>query len=209
MNQIRTPQELIACCIERMGGLKALLSIRSLYCSSTRISNGFMTHVELYRAVGGRIRIEERNEDGHLSIIQINGLAGSRLEASSGKRSRMAQDEIASIKSAVRLYPRNFLAHAGEYQYEFYGVEDLHNRSCYVLHLPVERATYYYTEQFDCIQLVYASGHSVEFTDYREIDGLRTPFVERTRKASGEVEENRLNRVRYNLKLDASLFEWS
>lgn len=204
MNWIYAPEYLIARCIERMGGLQAILGVRTLHCSSVRT----LTQVELYRAVGGRVRIEERSIDGNLSIIQINGLAGlfSRVESGQESRFEMAQAEMASIKRAVRLYPRNFLAHANEYQYELCGVEN----GCYVLHLPVERTTYYYDiEKFDCTKMVDASGQIVEFDDYREVDGLRTPFIERTRKVTGEVEENLLSQVRYNLKLDDALFEWS
>lgn len=211
MSQIHTPEDLIARCIERMGGLQALASVVSLHCSSTRTRQHIVAHVELYRAVGGRVRIEESEGDS-LSIVQINGLAGLRSSLRNGRESRyqMSQDEITEIKRAVRLYPRNFLAHADEYQYELSGVKQLKNLSCYVLRLPVERATYYYdAEQFDCIRLVDATGQITEFDDYRQVSGLRTPFIERVLKPSGEREENVLSQVRYNLKLDDALFEWS
>ncbi len=211
MSQIHTPEDLIARCIEQMGGLQALTSVVSLHCSSTRTRQRLVAQVELYRAVGGRVRIEESDGDS-LSIVQINGLAGirSRLRGGHESRYQMSQDEITEIKRAVRLYPRNFLAHADEYQYELSGVEQLQNRSCYLLHLPVEGVTYYYdTENFDCIRLVDATGQITEFEDYRQVDGLRTPFIERVLKPSGEQEENVLSRVRYNLKLDDALFEWS
>jgi hypothetical protein len=96
--------------------------------------------VEICRAQGGKIRIVEYLSPLQRQVTILQGLAGIRrwenvnnfdnstlppplpliptLSANLLNTASLSPPEVATIKRRVRLYPRNFLAHAAEFQYQ-------------------------------------------------------------------------------------------
>jgi len=151
--------ELIERCIEALGGRDSLYKVKSLYQQSERRfgwseEDARTIRVDLYRAIGGRIRVEEFIESDRQILTVINGLSGIR------RHGKLVEDkfvydepieldvfEVERIKRGVRLYPRNFLAHADEHQYVSSGIQTIDDRKVYLIDLPVEEVSYHFDSE--------------------------------------------------------------
>src|SRR5215217_4527189 len=97
-------QTLIAAAQHAIGGLARIRAIRTYHAELRRVRDGGgATTVSIWRAAGGRVRIEERVRDGRV-VRLANGAEGTIGDA-----------ERAEILRDARISPRNMLAHAAEY----------------------------------------------------------------------------------------------
>ncbi|MEW6736702.1 MAG: hypothetical protein AB1489_35765, partial [Acidobacteriota bacterium] len=217
---INDPGLFIEQCIEALGGWEALQGVLSLYCELERLSWSadeapHTLRSDIYRARGGRIRIEDFITTDTRIVTIINGLSGVRQRAQqSGAQLKIVQErpldvvEVESIKRSVRLYPRNFLAHADEHQYEFRGLQLVEASQVYMIELPVEEITYYFDpSSFQCLSLHDRRSKTVtRYEDYRFTDGVLTPFVERVTEKEENFRLDTIRSIEYNLILEDHLF---
>ncbi|KAF0248932.1 MAG: hypothetical protein FD167_1664, partial [bacterium] len=170
-------------------------------------------HVNIYRAQGGRIRIEKHDQEQKITTI-LNGLAGiEKTEVLIEKPPILIKtislelQQIMDIKRAVRLYPRNFLAHVNEHSYDFKGLQLIDNVYVYVLDLLVEDVTYYFDPTtFFCLSLIDKRNNSkTYYSDYQKTDNIFTPLKEKT-ILDDQTQIDYITHIKYNLKLANDLF---
>lgn len=170
--------------------------------------------INIYRAQGGKIRIEKCYQEQKIITI-INGLiAIEKVEVLGEKSSSLVKlmsldsSEIITIKRAVRLYPRNFLAHINEYQYDFRGLEIFDNNSLYRLDFLQEEVTYYFdSSTFLCLSLIDKKNNSkTYYSNYKKINDILTPLEEKT-ISEAQIQIDTIEKIDYNLKLEDNLFK--
>jgi hypothetical protein len=207
-------------CSEALGGKDSLHGVTSFYSQSERClwmadQEPRTLRVDLYRAVGGRIRIEELDDQAHLTVTVVNGLSGARIiglkkgeEFIIEEKMELDALEVQGIKRGVRLFPRNFLAHADEHQYDFSGIQQFSNQQVYVITLPAEAVTYHFdTENLTCVKMIDRRNDTViTYEDYRNIEGVITPFVERAVRSERNFQVDTIKTVEYNQVLEDDLF---
>jgi len=191
-----TCEELISAAQEALGGLERLRGIRSYQAELRRVrDDGTASTVSVWRAAGGRVRIEER-ATGRRTVRVADGRSGTFGDA---ERAEMVRD--------ARVVPRNMLAHAGEYALA------LRDRPApdgsRIVSFPAEFVLYLFRpETFLCARLIDLSRECrIEYGDYRDVDGVATPFAERhVLTNGGRSFEDTYLRVAYNLELPDELF---
>jgi hypothetical protein len=206
------PDAFIERCIMAIGGLDALRNAKTVSIVAERTRHGDVDtptvfEVHTHRAFGGRIRIEERTAESEPDVFIVNGLSGCRINRD-GTRP-LETPEIEAIKRGVRLYPRNFLAHAAEHH--FCGPERAaHDATAgYVLHLPTENFQFHFSaETFLChFADDAAQGVQTFYEDYRSsAEGIVTAHLERRFRNGRLFETDRLLRLEFNAELDERLF---
>lgn len=209
-------ESFITNCLTALGGQQAIKNIFSIYyqMESQLLENDALLEVnkiDIYRARGGRIRIEKTLKEKHIVTI-LNGLAGiQRIEnlqtPTSVEFRQLTSTDVEQIKRSVRLYPRNFLAHADEHQYHFKGLKDFDTTHAYELELLVENATYYFDPNtFFCLSLVDRHNNlTISYSDYQKNNEIFTPMIEKT-KQNNTIQVDRITLLNYNLDLSDELF---
>ncbi len=218
-----TPEAFIDRCMTAIGGRDALLGVatikiaatRSTYDADGRPTTSWLT---VYRKAGGCVRIEETDTRRRCLVAVVNGLSGEELryeraeDLSAGlpptSREPLAREDVARVKRTIRLYPRNFLAHADEHCFTGPLPGEDEQRPIWYLDLPVEDVRYVFDgESFLCRRLEdRIAGVMTFFADYRLEHGVLTPFIERRRRAGRIYQEETIETVEYNLPLDDALF---
>ena len=115
-----TIQELLEKALAAAGGYEQISAIESYRAEMRREmpTRGQVSTMMIWRAAGGRIRIEEFSRGGRTVRI-VNGDTGMRLDedGASAKvvRAQLPADEVMTIRRDARVAPRNMLAHARKY----------------------------------------------------------------------------------------------
>ncbi len=201
--------------ISREISLQAIFSLHSKITRKIQIEdNKSETYkVDIYRAQGGRIRIEKYDQEQKIITI-LNGLVGiEKTEVLIEKPPILIKiiplelQQIMDIKRTARLYPRNFLAHINEHSYNFKGLQLIDNVYVYVLDLLTEDITYYFDPTtFLCLSLIDKRNSSTTYySDYQQIDNIFTPLEEKTTLETHTQTDN-IKHIKYNLKLNDELF---
>jgi len=184
---VTTVEDLVDGARRALGGLERLRGVRSYYAEMLRsYADGASSHVTVWRAVPGRIFIEERTSDGHV---------GRRSTAGP-----LTDDERADLLRTARLSPRNLLAHADEIELRMR--DHLAPGGLHVVSFPAEFAIYFFDAvRHTCLLTIdLARGRRTAYGDYRDVDGILTPFHER-HQGDGRAAcfDDRLIAVSYNL----------
>jgi hypothetical protein len=209
-----TIREILTNALVAAGGYERIRAIRS-YRAEMRCEwpeRGLTSTTLVWRAVGGRVRIEEFSRRGR-TVRVVNGDVGVRVdeEGSSGaiRRDVLAPEDVAAIRHDARVAPRNLLAHAFDYELIFAGLVKTPNGSRIALQFPAEQVNYFFdSTTYHCTHLFDVRDRSVAFDDYRMVAGIATPFVERVTSNNGtESCVKNYTSVSYDLDLPADLFE--
>lgn len=210
-----TSNALIDGCIAALGGRDSLYNVRSIHLQITRSLippslPAQPSELHIYRAQGGRIRLEYTTAN-QKEIFILNGLAGvtNRISeqgvVSSEPLTAMA---IETIKRSVRLYPRNFLAHADEHNYEVVGLKVVEDKKVYLVELQSEQVSYYFdAETLLCQSLTDNRQHVViKYSDYQNIQGIVTALTEEHYEANNINYLDKIVAIDYNLALPETFF---
>jgi hypothetical protein len=200
-----------------LGGLPRLQAITTyqaeIHRSSRSPSGEYKTYVcRVYRAKGGRIRIEEEYADGLFVIRVVNGLEGSRIVHQPGESSEsvseLSLDEMLTMQRDIKISPRIFLAHADEYDLRYRGAEEIDRLVGPCLELHEEGAKYCLDpSSFLCMRMFDAVNDSLwAFDEYRFVDEVCTPHHVTVSKKSGHVCEDDVRMSRYNLPIPDAFF---
>jgi hypothetical protein len=186
--------QLIAAAQDALGGLERIRSVRTYHAVFNRThDHGEVETVSVWRAAGGRIRVERRVGD-RVDVRVANGSAGTLDDAD---RSELLRD--------ARIAPRNMLAHAAEHRLA------LRSRPApdgsRIVSFPAELVIYLFdSKSFLCSGVVDLGRHRrAELADYRTVDGIRTPFVER-HTLTGRAFRDVYSEVAFNRELSDDLF---
>lgn len=193
-----TRDGLIAAAQTALGGLGRLLAVRSYHARLLRTngSDGRQSAITIWRAAGGRVRVEEETE-GVRTVRSTGGAAGPAAEA-----------ERADLLREARIAPRNMLAHAAEHRLS------LRSNSApdgsFVLSMPRDFTIYLIDPaSFLCTRMIdIMKDHRVEFGDFRAVDGIATPFFEHhSRRSSPETFEDVYLHVAYDVEPPEGTFD--
>jgi hypothetical protein len=191
-----TKDELIAAAQEAAGGLDRMRAVRSYRARIRRTyyPEGRVAEVTVWRAAGGRVRVEERG-GGARHVEATWGPDASSEEV----RERLLRD--------ARISPRNVLAHADEHRLALRGhpAPD----GAYVLSLADELVLYFiHPVEFRCVRMIdLARKRRIAFSGFRRVDGIVSPFVEQhTFDGSSEYFEDAYQSVAYNVEVPESVF---
>lgn len=191
-----TIEELITGAQEALGGLERIRAVTSYRAivRRTHVPSGRVSTLTIWRAAGGRIRIdEERGKER-----KIRATCGAH-RSDERTRAKMLRD--------ARLSPRNMLAHAGERRLA------LRNHpapdGCHVVSAPDELALYFVDPvALRCVRMIDLAGRCrYSYGDYRTVDGIVTPFLER--HADEETDKGSVDEyvdVVYDVALPDDLF---
>jgi hypothetical protein len=188
-----TLTDLIASARGALGGLDRLRGVRSYHAVARRVTaSGRASTFAVWRAAGGRVRVEEQTSGGRTVRI-ANGADGS--------------PDAEMLVRAARISPRNLLAHADEYALTLrdHAAPD----GSRVVSYPAEFVLYCFDPTtFYCTRLIDLTRDCrTAFNDYRIVDGIATPFLERHVLAEPrEGFEDIYQHVAYNLNLPDDLF---
>jgi hypothetical protein len=188
-----TLTDLIASARGALGGIDRLRGVRSYHAVARRVTaSGRASTVAVWRAAGGRIRVEEQSSGGRTVRI-ANG-------------SNASPDVDALVRTA-RIAPRNLLAHADEYSLTLR--DHPASDGSLIVSFPAEFILYcFHPTTFYCTRLIDLTRDCrTAFNNYRVVDGIATPFLERHSLAEPrEGFEDIYQHVAYNLNLPDDLF---
>lgn len=218
---IITAEEFVERAIEALGGRSALQDVFSIHVQLERClwlvdADPVIMKLDLYRAQGGRIRMEEYTSENDRQVTILNGLSGVRQREERKQdnfqiveHQQLSQVDVEEIKRSVRLYPRNFLAHADEHQFQFFGLQQFENEQVYLLDLLVEEVSYHFSpESLLCLRVIDRRSDSVtSYEEYQQISGIYTPMLERLIKAQRNFRVDTIKSITYNLPLADELFD--
>ncbi|HMV98741.1 MAG TPA: hypothetical protein PKE58_01260 [Acidobacteriota bacterium] len=219
----QNPEVFIEQCIAALGGHDALRGVTSIKIHACRHTHSaenpepLISNLFTYRAVGGRIRLEEHFSD-HISVVVINGLAGecatfasqSDLEANRRQTTDPLHTcDVEPVKRSVRLYPRNFLAHANEHQYLPPETTVIDGRAVVWVDLPVEEVRFVFDSEtlLCCAAEDFRTTITTRYEAYQLANGVMTPFLEQRFRQGALIQEDQIQLLEYNLPLDARLFD--
>lgn len=192
-----TCEELIAAAQEALGGLERIRSVRTYHAVLRRAHETRATEtVTVWRAAGGRIRVERRTKNGAVVARVANGTGGS-----------MADDDRVELLRDARIAPRNFLAHAAEHRLA------LRSRpapnGCRIVSHPAELVLYLFDpKSFQCAAILDVSRRRrIELFEYRTVSGIATPFREHHVITGAPGFRDTYTAVSYDEPLSDSLFE--
>jgi hypothetical protein len=169
--------------------------------------------VKVYRAAGGRIRSEEMPLKGQQVIRVVNGWAGRKiirnLATGTETVSDLSPDEIAWLRREAKIFPRNFLAHADEYDIRYLGTRQEEGVSGYCVEFLEEKTIYCFDPMSYLCRMM--TDHVTEsvwtFDDFAPVDGIVTVRKIIMRQKDGVTIQDQLMLVRYNEPLHDGLFE--
>ena len=179
---------LIEAAAAALGGAERLRTIRTYRAEAIRqpAGGGPAAELRVWRAAGGRIRVEETEPGAGSRAWVVDGdsgvLVSRALPANPPRRFPLWAEDVAEIRREARLAPRNVLAHAHEL--DLAGGEAAHapdGSPAVALELRPEGVRYYFHPQsFLCVAMVDAArDRRVEYAEYRKVGGVLTPFEER------------------------------
>jgi hypothetical protein len=189
-----TLDELIDAAQRAVGGLDRLRAIRTYHAELRRVrESGAASTVLVWRAAGGRVRVEERLPEGR--VVRVTG----------GPAETFDPAERAELLRDARIAPRNMLAHAAEHALALRGrpAPD----GSHIVSFPAEFVLYLFdASTFRCRRLIdLMRRRRIEFENYREVDGVVTPFVERHVGADQSFADLYM-RVAYDVDVPDKLF---
>lgn len=162
---------------------------------------------EIFRAFGGRVRLIERRPGRDARVIVINGFAGQVTVQ--GQPAPLPALQLETIKRRIRLYPRNFLAHAEEYDYTPPVADrDADGDPIWRLDLPAEDVSYGFdAAHFQCRFLEdRVTGERITYSDYVATDGILTGRREQCWQAGQLVYEDDIFYLAFNVPFDDADF---
>ncbi|MFQ3581938.1 MAG: hypothetical protein SNJ67_13490 [Chloracidobacterium sp.] len=209
MDWTTSPDAFIERCMLAIGGRVALHGARTvlMHIRRTLVNPSETVELEVLRAFGGRIRVVERHADGKTRVLIINGFAGCLIQ--DGQAGPLAALELETIKRRVRLYPRNFLAHAEEYDYTGpFPDRDADGESVWRLDLVSEEVRYGFdAAHFQCRFLEDSHlGERITYSDYAATDGILTARRERCWRNGQLSYEDVISYLAFNVPCDDADF---
>jgi hypothetical protein len=197
----RTIEEIINHYIEAVGGEEALLKIKS------RVSRGT---VELPMGLMGTVEIYEQTPNRSSLIMNLAGF-GIVQQTFDGKL-RWIQDPVRGYLSIPSSAPDGGDDLHRELGYRrlieslrFERMEKVNDRLCFVLNR-VAGGTVIERLFFDFASGLLVRENNTYMEDYREVDGVKVPFVTRETAASGMSSIVRLKEVKHNVAIDETKF---
>ena len=190
--------ELVEKALRAIGGAEQILSVNTFRARYFQEPGGLV--VEVSRAAGGRVRIDY-DTSGEVNSILVNGSVG--MELVSGISRPLDEEEITQIRRDARLVPRNFLAHAHEYE-----ITVAEENDGFRVFFPAEECLFVFDGQVALCRRRFdgRSGDTTEYRDYREVSGLLTPFFELITSERHDPIERRYELVEYNAALSEQTF---
>lgn len=168
MQQEISVTQLIRRAQKAVGGLDRIRSVRTYFAELVRVpmDGSEPITITVWRAAGGHIRIEESTSEQ------------TTVRATSGTGDPLDGEEASELRRAARISPRNLLAHADEY--ELVLREQPAPDGSRIVSFPAEFAVYVFDPStFLCsLMMDLSRDHKIRYTDYREVDGIFTPFEE-------------------------------
>ena len=192
-----TLAELIDAAQRAVGGLDRLRAIRTYHAELRRVrESGAASTVLVWRAAGGRVRVEERAPERR--VVRVTG----------GPAETFDPAERAELLRDARIAPRNMLAHADERKLVLRAMPSF--EGTHVLSAPEELVLYFFDPQTKlCVRTIDLAGkRRIEMSDYRTVDGIATPFFERcTRENTDRGYEERFLTIEYNAPVPEGIFK--
>ncbi len=209
MDWTTAPDAFIERCVLAIGGRTALYGVRALlmHVCRTVVQPPETIELEVLRAFGGRIRLIERRPGCEPRVIVINGFAGQVI--TQGQPAPLPALQLEVIKRRIRLYPRNFLAHAEEYDYAPPVADrDTDGDPIWRLDLPSEDVSYGFdAAHFQCRFLEdHETGERITYSDYVATDGILTARREQCWQAGQLVHEDDIHYLAFNVPFDDADF---
>jgi hypothetical protein len=196
----RLVRQVITRYIAELGGESALSKIRNSVSTGT---------IELPLGLSGSVEIYEAAPNRSSVIMNLKGFGV--LQQTTDQGISWLQDpvrgyvKIGPAPSGMDTFHRELelLRRAGLYRFD--GKQKIGNRDCFVLarnigDLFVER---YY---FDVLTGLLVRQNDLYLEDYREVDGVKIPFVARSEGTRGMGTVVRLKDVKFNVAIDESRF---
>jgi hypothetical protein len=176
---------------DALGGIERLRDIRTFEAHAKRRQwGGGNSTVSIWRAAGGNIRVEETS--GSRTFVRL-------VRAGSGDDTLLRE---------ARITPRNVLAHADEHNLT---VRDHATPSgARLISFPAEFALYVFDPATWLCTLVIdlLRKRRIELTDYRTVDGIATPFLERhVAETDGPSFDQEYVAITYNGILPNGIFD--
>ena len=197
-----TPEEVINRYIEAIGGESALLKIKS------RVSSGT---VELPMGLNGTVEIYEQSPNRTSVIMNLDGFGIVQQTYDGGLR--WLQDPVRGYISFPAGTPggvNNDIHRELRYRQliqtlRFERKDKVGDRDCFVLDriaggIVIERL------YFEVASGLLLRGNNTYLEDYREVDGVKVPFVARESAAAGMASVVRLKEVKHNVPIDEAKF---
>lgn len=199
-----------------MGGWDLILSVQTYFHeakvtiqSPAGVLSGTL---RLYRARGGRIRIEERLGSIVPSIRIVNGQEGW-LSESAGDQGQagfrpLEQQELEEIRRGVLCWPRNLIAHAREHRLSDPVLQPWGGSIVWKLTADDLDAEYVFdAETLLCHECYDAKAkRTTRFDDYRPSDGVLTAWHIESFEPSQIRRIEKIQSARHNLPLGETLF---
>lgn len=209
--------EVMARAREALGGLHRLQEVNSYTAEVAYIRHAphrppIRWVNRTYRVHGGRIRIEEEYPDGLLVMRVINALRGCLIIRPVGQErevvTRLSLEELVGIRRDAKIAPRNFLAHADEYDVRYRGVESIEGFEGLCLEFVAEETRYYFDpSSYLCRRMRdWITCALWSFDHYRMIDGIATPHRVSIHQMDGTIITGEFRYVRYNLPIPDAFF---
>jgi hypothetical protein len=210
-------RDILAAALAAAGGLDRLRAVRTYRAELLRApaaDPAAATAITVWRAAGGRIRIEEVSPIGR-SVRVVDGDRGTRMDDPEGPGhvTPLAPGAVAEMRRQARIAPRNLLAHSAERDLAFAGEAAAPGGApALAVDLPSESVRYLFDPGTHlCAALLdFAESRHVSFEDYRVVDGIATPFAERegALDASSHAFTSVYVKVAYNVELPNGLFDF-
>jgi|GEM_PF-1696620 hypothetical protein len=209
MDWTTAPESFIERCVLAIGGRAALHSVRTLLMHVRRTVRqpSETIELEILRAFGGRLRLVEHRPGSEPTVIVINGFAGQVLRH--GQPTPLPALDLAAIKRRIRLHPRNFLAHAEEYDYAPPVADrDTDGDPIWRLELPSENVSYGFdAAHFQCRFFEdRETEERITYSDYLAADGILTARREQCWRAGQLVYEDDILYLAFNVPFDDADF---
>lgn len=209
MDWTTAPEAFIERCILAIGGRTALYGARTVLMHVRRayVDPPETVELEILRAFGGRVRITEHRPHGETTVTVINGFAGCLLR--SGRRSPLPASRLEAVKRRVRLYPRNFLAHAEEYDFAAPTPDhDADGDPVWRLDVASEEISYGFdAAHFQCRFLDdRQTGEFIRYSEYAATDGILTARREQCSHGGRLVYEDAVTYLAFNVPFDDADF---
>ncbi len=201
---------------QALGGRERIASVQT-YAQEARItlrraegpSQGMM---KLFRARGGKIRIEERLDVPPPSILIVNGAEGwickERIEGQPPCVVPMTLSEIETIRRNAICSPRNLIAHAREYTIRGPASVAADRAGWRIVVDELEGEYLFDAESLLCLELVdRRDQRRFRYRAYHPCDGIQMPWSIEIVDPNGIRRIEEILSARYNLPLDESLFQ--
>ena len=196
----RTVQQVLDRYVEALGGETALMKITS------RVSTGM---VELPMGLTGTVEIYEAAPNRHSVFMNLKGFGV--LQQTFNGAVRWVHDPVRGyVKISEGAIPEDVFPGEGQLRrdaklFRFAGKEKIGNEECLVLERksgPVSTNRLYFSAQTGLL----VRENDMYYEDYRDVDGLKIPFVTRQEDPRGLGTTIKLKEVKNNMPIDESKF---